>query len=80
MNNFGVLVGYNYCVLESTIKILRIGDKMNEFDRRKFLKTGFLGIAGFLTIFSALKPFKLFSKFNGKRHEDSMFVPRDSKH
>tara|TARA_B100000586_G_scaffold256235_1_gene218934 strand:+ start:426 stop:587 length:162 start_codon:yes stop_codon:yes gene_type:complete len=53
---------------------------MNEFDRRKFFKIGFLGIAGLLTIFSALKPFKLFSKFNEKRHEDSMFVPRDSKH
>tara|TARA_Y100000994_G_C15523659_1_gene372717 strand:- start:541 stop:702 length:162 start_codon:yes stop_codon:yes gene_type:complete len=53
---------------------------MNEFDRRKFLKTGFLGLAGLLAVFSTFKPFNLWSKFYGKKNGDSVFVPRDSNH
>ena len=45
---------------------------MNEFDRRKFLKTGFLGLAGLLAVFSTFKPFNLWSKFYGKKNGDSV--------
>ncbi len=53
---------------------------MNEFDRRRFLKTGFLSLSGLLVVFSTLKPFNLWSKFYGKKDGDSVFVPRDSNH
>ena len=52
---------------------------MSEFDRRKFLKTTFLGFVGILTIFSTFKPLKLWSRFNRKEDSDSVFIPRDTK-